>query len=174
MANFQPVNFVPKHRQAQLMELPVQYLIAVPHSKKAGTNHWCLYLATSDESSVRIDCQPSYSVPSTILPGGSKAYVIISELSYILSSDAQAQFFLNTAPGLKVKHVYDLLIQNGRHKYKFDSNGVGCRFWTTDQINLLHQHQLITDTAQVTAAKNGVIKLWPDQTPLELDRGAYY
>lgn len=174
MANFQPLNFIPKHRQAQILESPVQSLIAVPHSKKANTNHWCLYLLTSDRSSVRIDCQPSYSVPSTILRGGSKAYVIISELSYTVSKDAQAQFLLGVAPGLKVRHFYDLLIENGRHKYEFDSNGVGCRFWTTDQINLLHQHRLITDMAQVTVAKNGILKLWPDQTLLELDRGAYY
>ncbi|BDD62081.1 hypothetical protein AAWM_04648 [Aspergillus awamori] len=174
MANFEPVNFIPRHRQAEILELPVQSLIAAPHSKHAGTNHWCLYALTSDATSVRFDCQPSYSVPNTILPGGSKAYVIISELQYAVSRDAQAQFILRVTPGLKVRHVYDLLIQNGRHKYEFDSNGVGCRFWTTDQINLLHQHRLITDTAQVTAAKNGILKLWPDQTPLELDRGAYY
>lgn len=91
-----------------------------------------------------------------------------------MSKDAQAQFLLGVAPGLKVRHFYDLLIENGRHKYEFDSNGVGCRFWTTDQINLLHQHRLITDMAQVTVAKNGILKLWPDQTLLELDRGAYY
>ncbi|KAJ9219559.1 hypothetical protein DTO027B5_4827 [Paecilomyces variotii] len=174
MANFQPVNFVPKQRQAEILELPVQSLIAVPHGKKANTNHWSLYLLTSDRTSVRFDCQPSYYVPSTILPEGSKAYLIISELAYPVSRDAQTQFRLNTAPGLKVKDVYDLLIQNGRHKYEFDTNGVGCRFWTTDQINLLHQYQLITDTAQVTAAKNGILKLWPDQTPLKLDQGAYY
>ncbi|KAB8231236.1 uncharacterized protein BDW43DRAFT_301899 [Aspergillus alliaceus] len=169
MASFQPLNFIPKHRQAHILESPVQSMIAVPHSKKAGTNHWCLYLLTSYRSSVRIDCQPSYSVPSTILPGGSKAY-----LSYTVSRDAQAQFLLSVAPGLKVRHVYDLLVQNGRHKYEFDSNGVGCRFWTTDQINLLHQHRLIMNAAQVTAAKNGIVKLWPDQTPLGLDLGAYY
>lgn len=173
MASFQPIHFVPKHRRTEILELPVLSIKAVPHSKNSGTNHWCLYLVTSDESSVCFNCQPSYSVPSTILPGGSKAYLVISELDCVVAEDAQAQFDLSVAPGLKVKHVYDLLVQNGRHKYEFDSNGVGCRFWTTDQINLLHQHQIIADTVQIAAAKDGILKVWPDQLPLGLDQGVY-
>ncbi|KAL4744329.1 uncharacterized protein BDW70DRAFT_145878 [Aspergillus foveolatus] len=174
MASFQPIHFIPKHRQAQILELPVQRIIAVAHGQNSGTNHWSLYLLTSDRSSVRIDCQPSYSVPSSVLSGGSKANLIISELPYAVSHDAQAQFVLNVSANLKVKSVYNLLIQNGRHKYEFDSNGVGCRFWTTNQLDLLQQNLLITDAAQVAAAKGGILKLWPDQTPLALDRGAYY
>ncbi|OJZ79605.1 hypothetical protein ASPFODRAFT_54953 [Aspergillus luchuensis CBS 106.47] len=86
MANFQPVNFIPKHRHAQILELPVQSLIAVRHSNQAGTNHSYIYILTSDSSSVSIDCQPNYSVPSAILPGGSKAYVVPDMVIFIHTS----------------------------------------------------------------------------------------
>ncbi|EKV18748.1 hypothetical protein PDIG_07410 [Penicillium digitatum PHI26] len=67
-----------------------------------------------------------------------------------------------------------LLDMDGRHKYEFDANGVGCRFWTTNQINLLYQLRFVGNASQVAAAKAGILKLWPDQSPLPLDQGAYY
>lgn len=65
-------------------------------------------------------------------------------------------------------------MQNDRHKYEFDSAGVGCRYWVTDQLGLLQHQGLLVDPEEVTAAKNGIVLLWPDQTPLPLDQGAYY
>jgi hypothetical protein len=174
MATFEPVRFIPAQRQSQILASPVTRIVAVPHVKQGGTNHWCLYLSTSPTRSIRLDCQPSYSVPSTAISGGSKAILIVSELPYAVSHDAQAQFALDVIPGLTVAHIHDKLIQHGRHRYEFDANGVGCRCWTSNQIDLLHQLQLITKESQVSAAKNGILKLWPDQTPLPLDQGAYY
>lgn len=53
-------------------------------------------------------------------------------------------------------------------------DGGGCRYWTTNQIDLLLQLNIITNAQQAEAAKAGMLKLWLDQTPLPLDRGAYY
>lgn len=174
MSGFQPIHYVPASRQAQMLALPVKRILAVPHRKAGGTNHWCLYLSTSPTSSVRIDCQPSHTVPSSVLRGGSKANLIISELPYEISRDAQTQFILDVAPGLSVGQVVGEITRYGRHKYEFDADGVGCRCWTTDQINLLHQLQFVGNASQVAGAKEGILKLWPDQTPLPLDQGAYY
>jgi hypothetical protein len=174
MATFQAVHFVPKNRQDQILALPVKQILAVPHTQNAGTNHWCLYRLVSREKSVQIDCQPSYSAPSTVLRGGSKANLIVSELTHKVPDDAQAEFIINVTPRLSVSRIYDLLIENGRHKYEFDADGVGCRYWTTDQLNLLHQAQFATNVSQIIAAKSGIQKLWPEQTPLALDQGAYY
>ncbi|CAG8184088.1 unnamed protein product [Penicillium nalgiovense] len=174
MSGFQPVHYVPASRQAQMLAMPVKRILAVPHRKAGGTNHWCLYLSTSPTSSIRIDCQPSHAVPSSVLRGGSKANLIISELPYEISRDAQAQFILDVTTGLSVRQVVGEITRYGRHKYEFDANGVGCRCWTTDQINLLYQLQFLSNASQVTAAKAGILKLWPDQTPLPLDQGAYY
>jgi len=48
--------------------------------------------------------------------------------------------------------------------------GIGPR----NQIDLLLQLNIITNAQQAEAAKAGMLKLWLDQTPLPLDRGAYY
>ncbi|KAL2869715.1 uncharacterized protein BJX67DRAFT_378771 [Aspergillus lucknowensis] len=174
MPKFQAIHFIPKSRQAQILELPVHKIIAAPHSKESNTNHWCFYLATSDSTSVCVDCQPSYSAPSTLLHGGSKGHVIISELPYLCPQNTEAQFHHEAPPNTKVKDIYNLLIENGRHKYEFDHNGVGCRYWVTDQINLLLEYRIIVNYQEAAAAKHGIKLLWPDQTPHPLDQGAYY
>lgn len=177
MPDFQPVHFVPARYEQQILAKPVRHVIAAPHEKeeRINTNHWCLYLSTSPTSSVRIDCQPSYTFASSVLQGGSKANVVISELlDEEVSCDVQARFVLDLAPGLTVGHFYTQIIQAGHHKYEFDSNGVGCRWWVSGQIDLFSQLRFFTLSSQVTAVKAGILKVWPDQTPLALDEGAYY
>lgn len=174
MATFQPIRFVPANRQTVMMAYKVESIIAVPHKKQGGTNHWCFYLRTSPGRSVRFDCQPSYSVPSTVLSGGSKANLVISELTYEVSHDAQTRFYLKVRSELTVADFYNTLVQRNRHKYEFDSNGVGCRYWTNSQLDLLLQAGIVTESQEVAAAKDGILKLWPDGTSLPLDQGAYY
>lgn len=110
--------------------MPVKSVLAVAHEKEEiiNTNHWCLYLATSSTSSIRLDCQPSHTFASTVLQGGSKANIVFSELlNEEVSSDAKEKFVLDVAPGLTVGDFYNRIVQAGHHKYEFDSNGVGCR-----------------------------------------------
>ncbi|KAJ6118436.1 hypothetical protein N7471_013903 [Penicillium samsonianum] len=169
MSGFQPVHYVPASRQAQILAMPVKRILAVPHRKAGGTNHWCLYLSSSPTSSVRIDCQPSHTVPSSVLRGGSKANLIISELPYETSTDAQAQFILDVAPGLSVGQVWGKLLDMGvintnlMHLELGADAGLLIRLIFYTNFNL-----------SVAAAKAGILKLWPDQTPLPLDQGAYY
>ncbi|KAJ5200841.1 hypothetical protein N7472_006045 [Penicillium cf. griseofulvum] len=141
-------------------------ILAVPHTQNAGTNHWCLYLLVSPEKSVQIDCQPSYSAPSAVLRGGSKANFIVSELTHKVPDDAQAEFIIDVTPGLSVSRNYNLFIENGRHKYEFDADGVGCRYWTLGQLNLPHQAHFAINVNQIIAANSAIQKLWPEQTPL--------
>ncbi|KKK15930.1 hypothetical protein AOCH_000647 [Aspergillus ochraceoroseus] len=168
------IHFVPASRQTQILAMPVKRMLIVPHQQAAGTDHWCIYLSTSPISSVCVDCTPSYTVPSSVLQGGSKANIIISELPHETSPDAQTAFVLDVAPGLSVGQAIGEVTQNGRHKYEFDANGVGCRWWITDMINLFYQLQVVGNASQVAEAKAGLLKLWPDQTPHPLDQGAYY
>ena len=142
----------------------------------AGTNHWCFYLVVSPTTSIQLDCLPSYSVPSDILPGGSKAYLIVSELDYLVPDDVEATFNLDVPADteITVDEIMDVLIENDRHRYEFDRNGVGCRFWVTEQVEMLHDIEYVVGKAQVEAVKAGSLKLWPEQTPLEIDKGAYH
>ncbi|KAL2823850.1 hypothetical protein BJY01DRAFT_241749 [Aspergillus pseudoustus] len=170
------IHFVPKSRQEHLLSGRITHIIAAPHHQDAGTNHWCFYLATSPTTSIQLDCQPSHSVPSTVLPGGSKAFIIISELDYSLAPDVEGKYVLDITPdrGLTVNDLLTLLIGNGRHRYEFDSRGVGCRFWVTEQLELFYASRVLTGRAQIEDVKAAIKKLWPEATPLELDRGAYY
>jgi hypothetical protein len=175
---FNLVRFVPPSRQQTILAFQIDSISVAASEKipwgKGFTNHWCLYLRTSQNASVQINCQPSYSVPGTVIPGGSKAFVIISELSYALSHDAAKDVSLTVRPGLTVAHVVNLLIASGRHKYEFNQQGVGCRNWVTDQVNILQEQQYAVDGVQCETARQAILKLWPDGTQLALDAGAYY
>lgn len=174
MADFEPVRFVPASHETQILESPVVCIFAVPHSQLEGTNHWCFYLLTPSGHSVAVDCQPSHSIPSTVLQGGSKAFLIVAELTSALPPDAVMGFPLDVIPGLTVAGVLHKLTEHGRHRYEFDSKGVGCRFWVTNQIDLFSQIALLVNLKQCAATKAAIATLWPDRTPLPLDRGAYY
>ncbi|GLA63203.1 hypothetical protein AtubIFM55763_009841 [Aspergillus tubingensis] len=158
MPNFQIIHFIPPSREAIILNSPVRSIIAVPHTQNAGTNHWSKSYS------------PEHSPPRWL----QRIHGYFRAAPYLCAPDAQAQFKLHVPPNLKVKDVYNLLMQNDRHKYEFDSAGVGCRYWVTDQLGLLQHQGLLVDPEEVTAAKNGIVLLWPDQTPLPLDQGAYY
>lgn len=169
------VHFVPANREAAILDASVSRIFVVAHEALGSTNHWSLYLQTSSDGSVHIDCQPSHSIPSTVLKGGSKANLIISELpTKVIDFNTEAQFVVDVEPGLSVRQVYDCIVENGRHKYEFDENGVGCRNWVTDQLDLFYQAELLIDDGQIAEAKAGILTQWPSQRFNPLDKGAYY
>ncbi|BCS27980.1 uncharacterized protein APUU_61028S [Aspergillus puulaauensis] len=178
MAEFKPIHFVPEDREEHILSLPIQRIIAAPHRQDASTNHWCLYLVVSPTTSIQLNCLPSYSVPSDILSGGSKAYLILSELDYLVPDDIEATFNLDVPADIltevTVDDIMNVLIDNDRQKYEFDCNGAGCRLWVTEQVEMLYDAEYVVNDTQVEAVKAALLKLWPEQTPLELDKGAYY
>ena len=138
---FQPIHFVPTDEEVEIRSRQVQAIYVVAHEPLPdGANHWCLYLQTSETTVVSIDATPTYSVPSTILQNGSKANLIITALPYLISTSSHKDVRLSVCAGLTVGRVVDILIQSGRSKYKFNSEGRGCRMWTTDQVTLLRNN----------------------------------
>jgi len=157
---FNPVCYVPSFRKQNLSALPVKVIWVAAHQKTVGrtgksgfTNHWCLYLQTGDKASVRIDCQPSYSVPGTVVQGGSKAN-IISELDYEMSYDVTKSIKLDVRTGLNVGSVINLLLTHGHHKYEFTAHGVGCRKWVSDQVEFFYRQGVAGSKAQCGTAKD--------------------
>jgi hypothetical protein len=139
-----------------------------------GGNHWCLYLQVGETQSVRIDVVPSYTQPSTILQGGSKANIVISYLEYVVSNSATCTCTMAVCSDLKVGWVLDLFINSGRHKYEFDSQGRGCRNWTQDQITLLLEQRYLTSSAEADAAKAAILIEYPTLAAHTITPGAYY
>lgn len=138
-----------------------------------STNHWCLYLQTSKNTSVRLDMAPSYNVPSTTIAGGSKGILVVRELDYLYSHSATKDILIRSQEGLYVGHIVDALVDAKRDRYEFNSEGVGCRRWTTDSLSLLQQRRW-GNSAEFEDAKKAITKVWPDGSNLPLDPGAYY
>lgn len=100
----------------------------------------------------------------------SEANITSSELLYAVPYVAQTQFEFSISANLRTKSIYNLLVQNVYDKYEFGSNRVGSGFWNINQLDLLHQNKFITNAAQDVAVERDIVKPYPDQTPLTLDR----
>jgi hypothetical protein len=170
------VSYIPASDRVAIRAKKIYAIFAVGHEKKpwlqTHTNHWCLYLQTSEATSVRIDMIPGYSAAGPNL-GGWKGIIVVSDLNYLYSNQSQSANTVRIIDGLYVSHILDAITEAGRDKYEFDRDGVGCRKWTTDILNLLTGKGWTT-ASDAEAAKANITKLWPDGTDLTLDAGAYY
>ncbi|KAK2750679.1 hypothetical protein FQN57_002752 [Myotisia sp. PD_48] len=174
---FVPLRFLPAANPEEILNLPISGINVVAHSPlPTNGNHWCLYLTINSKESVRVDMTPSYSVPSTVMPGGSKGNMIVSKLDDDdeFSISATKKVWLDVKDGLKVRDIVELLTGQNRHQYEFNDLGQGCRYWVTDQLRLLKSAQLVTDASQVREASLAILVEHPSGTQYPLAVGAYY
>ena len=181
---FDPVHYIPASEEKQLRALVVENLLAVAHEPlEVGGNHWCFYLQGTE--SVCIDTVPSHVTPSTILQRGSKSYMIISKKPSPVHQHREKKDAGNGTSFTKicrlpvvknktVGDIVDLLIQQGRHKYEFSSEGTGCRKWVSDQIWLFSSVDLITDMKELLATDDAIKCKYPSGVTHPMDEGAYY
>ncbi|PGG95364.1 hypothetical protein GX51_08268 [Blastomyces parvus] len=126
---FQPLRFIPATEKEAILATPILKLLMVTHNKlTGGGNHWCFYLQVSPDCSVHIDITPSYSIPSIVTPGGSKAIIIVSNLTYLCSSHATKTLYINVHPGSKVHDFVHPLVNAKRYQYKFNSKSCDCKY----------------------------------------------
>ncbi|KFX91377.1 hypothetical protein V490_05948 [Pseudogymnoascus sp. VKM F-3557] len=167
---FQPICYVPGNKEAEIRSCQVQEISAVAHDLlDGGGNHWCFYLQISGTQTACLDMAPTHTVPSTILPNGSKGNMIISMLPDRSSISAANIVQLDVCAGLTVSPVVDLLIQSDRSKYEFNSESRGCRMWTTDQIALFERQGIITNSTQAEEARNAILREYPSLRPFPID-----
>ncbi|KAJ5735631.1 uncharacterized protein N7483_000756 [Penicillium malachiteum] len=172
---FQPLHFIPVRQQSEILDKKVQWMYAVAHEKLAqGGNHWCFYFQIGTNNSVNLDITPSYMVPSTSIPGGSKANMVLSDLTYVLSPATEKSVRLDVASEKTVRDFVDLLLQHSRHKYEFNDQGQGCRYWCYHQLDLLCQSGLLVNLAQIEEAKAAILLQWPSQQQYPLVQGGFY
>lgn len=178
-----PIHFIPRSHEPQILSTRISHIHAVAHQKHAGTNHWSLYLLTTTPPTttvsnaplaINLDCQPSHSIPSTVLHDGSKANVIFSEVPYTVPPDAEVHYALEVVAGLTVQDVWNLMVEHGRQRYEFDADGVGGQFWVKGMLEVLFGQGFLVDAVQVEEAEWGIGRVWPEGEEFELDRGAYY
>lgn len=131
---YKPIQYVPANEKDGIRAKEVTNILAAAHEREPEpyqgslTNHWCLYLQNGQSGSVCIDNPPS-GPKGTVVPGGSKAVLLVSLLSSPVSTNAQHVNYIRTSTGLTAGHVIDLLLQQGREKHELTAEGVGCRKW---------------------------------------------
>ncbi|KAN0095903.1 hypothetical protein V8E51_016614 [Hyaloscypha variabilis] len=170
---FEPVVYIPADWRDYMRNLPAQAIHAVGHDPiPGGANHWCFYLQTDQQASVRVDMIPSYSQPSTVLAGGSKGNMVISYLQSPYSDSATWVETMALCENLTVGFLLDYIVASNSHRFEFDGSGQGCRTWISDQIELLSNAQYIT--SPVTTVLDAIHLAYPSRNPVALTPGAYY
>ncbi|KXG51415.1 uncharacterized protein PGRI_094270 [Penicillium griseofulvum] len=158
---FPAVKFIPSTEKETILNSNALILYAVGgETLSEGGNHWCLYLNISRGQSVCIDITPSYNVPGVEVPGGSKAFMLISVLPST-SFAAKKSVAMQVRAGAKLKDFVDLLIQQNRDQYEFNAQGQGCRYWTDDQITLFQKSGLIVNSSQILEAREAILTKYP-------------
>jgi hypothetical protein len=124
---FEPIKYIPASKKAEIRAKLVYALHAIAHSQIPGpysgdrTNHWCVYLHTSEgegDETFCINAIPNPQQAGTTIPGGSKADVIVS-LFHGPIEDVTHKVTMAVTEGLTVGHIIDLLAQHGREMYEF-------------------------------------------------------
>lgn len=211
---FQPIHYIPTSHKPIILPQRIHTILLIAHAQftppptlstttpSPPTNHWSIYLlppptsssppSSAPQPSIHIDCQPSHTTPSTVLPRGSKANLIVSLLN--TSTDTSTDTHgLPTGTGtelaipdavyrvplpvtrlaLTVADIMDLLLAEGKEKYEFDEHGVGCRYWVLGVVELLVQRGIVSEGDR-ERAREAVGRLWPGGGESVMDRGAYY
>ncbi|KAK7757133.1 hypothetical protein SLS62_000680 [Diatrype stigma] len=177
---FKAIHFVPRGCEDGIRRETASEAYAVAHEllPAPGGNHWCFYIGLSNKRFVQIDATPS-GIAGSIMPGGQKAYVVVSELTDLFSQE-QVQYVckLSTRRDVTVGDFLDAITQHGREKYEFSDAARGCRYWTMTQIDLFLQLGLISDRAEAEQAKDDILVEYDDRKPtgnrLPLTVGQYY
>ncbi|EEP79092.1 predicted protein [Uncinocarpus reesii 1704] len=189
------IKYIPPSAKASLLPRKITSIEVVAHERLPdGGNHWAFYLhtippdapsetattAATDDQIIQLDVSPSYSIPSTVLPGGSKAFLILSTNPHSLSPfgtfTKRVPLTVRRKPDLPTVQelVHLLTVTQHRHRYEFDDHGRGCRFWVRDQIPFLLDEGVVTDEEQAELAREAVLLEFPDGKEFPITIGRYY
>ncbi|KAH9861418.1 hypothetical protein J1614_011164 [Plenodomus biglobosus] len=171
-----PISYVPPSKKDEILAYTVQRIYAVcqPITRTSGngqTNHWTLTFDVGEGKSVGMDVQPNPQQPHT--NGGDKAHVIVSLLDYLITIEAERCDAVSVTHGRTVGWYTDYLSTDGRFKYAFSPDGIGCRKWVTDILQLLADIGEV-DKSQAESAGNAIAYLWPAGTYSAPTSGTYF
>ncbi|OJJ83851.1 uncharacterized protein ASPGLDRAFT_47547 [Aspergillus glaucus CBS 516.65] len=100
--------------------------------------------------------------------------MVVSHLAYPTSRSASKVVKLDVRPDTTVREFVNLLVNQKRHQYEFNSDGQGCRYWTDHQIDLFRSCGLVVNGAQIIEAKNAILTQYPSGNQYPLVVGPYY
>lgn len=177
---FKAIHYVPRGCENDIRRETAIEIHAVAHEllPAPGGNHWCFYIRLSDRRFIQIDATPS-GIAGSIMPGGQKAYVVVSEVTDLFSQEqVQHVSKLSTRRDVIVGDFLDAITQHGREKYEFSDAARGCRYWTMTQIDLFLQLGLISNQVEAEQAKVDILMEYDNKRQtgrqLPLTIGQYY
>ncbi|PIG88613.1 hypothetical protein AARAC_000490 [Aspergillus arachidicola] len=148
---FTPLQYIPEKKKESVLNLPIISLTAVAHEPlPQGGDHWSIYLSICERDYVRLDMTPSYIVPATVNPGGSKKILIVSHVDDARLGMATKVVRLDVRGGLKVR---DFTI---------------CSFWVYHQIGLFWDEGLVVDGGQVEEVRRAILVMYPEMVEYRL------
>lgn len=172
---FNPIQYIPVKDKESILNLPISTLSAVAHEPlPKGGNHWSIYLTTSDTDYVRLDMTPSYTIPTTVIPGGSKGILIVNRVDDLRVRTATKVVRHDVRGGSKVSEFVDSLVKEKRYLYEFNDSGQGCRFWVYHQIDLFWDEGWVVDGGQAEEARRAILIMYPQMMRYGLVVGEYY
>lgn len=152
------MQYLPSSLASTTDQLTVVKVVAAAHSpspvapdSSAMVNHWCFYLQTSSRQSVRFDMTPSGN-SGVKDKSGMAGVLMVQKLDYLLSNQVVKSYDLTLKESITVKDFADVIQGEGYDKYDFNSSGIGCRYWVTKVLELLHERGLIGSYSDVTDA----------------------
>ena len=124
---------------------------------KSQTNHWMLFFATGENTSIRVD-------PS--LGNGNRLSLQLTHKPN-LYTDKNARCFEFQPNDFTTKEFLECIIEARYDQYKFSSSLQGCRHWIARVLELLEDKGYLHDVAAAVDATNVV---WEkDGTPVPDD-----
>lgn len=178
------IKFVPASQKEPILSFSITSIDVVAHEKLPNSgNHWALYLHTTGTlaTTIQLDVSPSYSIPATNLPGGSKAFLIVSASPHSQNNTPNAALTkrfplpVRHTPPLTVRELVEILtVKHARHRYEFDGQGRGCRAWIRDLIPLLLDEGVVLDETRANEATDAILLGFPEGTPFPMTEGMYY
>lgn len=171
-----PISYVPASKKDEILARTVQGIYAICHpisptSGNGQTNHWTLIFDIGGGESVSMDVQPNPAQPHA--NGGDKAFVILSFLDHLIPTHAERYELVSVTYRRPVGWYVDYLSTTGRFKYAFSPDGIGCRKWITDTLQLLANIGEV-DRTQAESARDTIAYLWPACTHSALVGGTYF
>lgn len=133
-----------------------------------GILHWTLFLKIGPTTSVNLNMQPGMDLITGILIG--------SSMEYSSGLPSTAEFLLESTHNFTVDEFIQLLVSKGYTKYRFNEEGLGCRYWCAEVIRLLENQSWVGQgsTAELEAYVLKQNKINPTRYPLPVVQGTLY
>ncbi|PIL30505.1 hypothetical protein GSI_07205 [Ganoderma sinense ZZ0214-1] len=138
--------------------------------------HWRLYLVLAPDARLRPTSSQSvlFDMTPSLPPTGT--FIIASKVEALSEARRKIELPLFTTGQPTVARLIHLFLEKGMDRYKFDSTGSGCYYWTMTGVQRLEEAGLIMPGSLklLLDFHKEQAQLHPERHPLPVRRGEFY